>query len=310
MSTDGGAVWDSVGELLNEGECALLASEYFPGMVLWGGSWPGGVIRMSTSSGGSWFNVLELSENIQFSCFAQDGSDPFHIIAGGWSSSSGSSFYHSSDGGYTWEPSPHVLSEGMVNDILFNPYGPVLYATTAGIYVDDAGGGYIKVQDCSANALLLCGDQIFAGCDDSHVYVSNDWGDTWEDIGAFHRDDIDILSLENAGPGLWVYAGTDGFGTFRTPLVSGTSSPVSSPVIHPGVTVLETPVSGAATLVVPPRNSFTSLRVFDVSGRVVHTVPLAPSTSPVEVVVPGLPPGVYFTGLGGSDTHSRFVVIR
>ncbi len=92
--------------------------------------------------------------------------------------------------------------------------------------------------------------------------------------------------------------------------MSGTSSPVSSPVIHPGVKVLETPVSGAATLVVPPRNSFTSLRVFDVSGRVVHTVSLTPSSETVEVVVPGLPPGVYFTGLGGFDTHARFVVIR
>lgn len=310
MSTDGGAVWETVGDLLNEGECALMVSEHTPGMVLWGGSWAGGVIQISTTSGDSWDSVLQFIDNIQFSCFAEDWLDPLHIIAGGWSNTSGSAFYHSYDGGFNWELSPYTISEGFVNDILIIPYWPVLYATTAGIYAEDPAGGFIKVQDCSANALLLCGYQIFAGCDDSHVYVSNDWGDSWEDVGDFHRDDIDILSLENAGPGLWVYAGTDGFGTFRTPLVSGTSSSVSSPVINPGVTVLETPVSGSAILIVPPRSSFASLRVFDVAGRVVHSVPLAPSSETVEVVVPGLAPGVYFTDLEGLETHSRFVVIR
>lgn len=306
---DGGAVWELAADFsFAEMDCAVHVSENVPAMVLWGGGSVNPIYR-SYDYGSSWESVM-YGNYVNISCFAGHPYETAHLAAGGFTMSSTSQFYHSWDSGATWELAPDILAGAKVKDMVFDTSGRILYATDTGIYRDDPGGGFVKMLDCSAN--VFCRGpydlELYAGCDDSAVYLSMDDGETWEDIGGFHRDDIDVLSLELVG--FSIFVGTEGFGIFRLPLVSGVESASAGVFSTSSVSVLETPVSGAVTISVPPLASPYSLNVFDVSGRVVHSSALTPSASSYEVVVSDLAPGVYFTGLSEADTYTRFVVIR
>ena len=190
--------------------------------------------------------------------------------------------------------------------------GRYLCATNQGIYLTQNGVTYTKVLDVSCNELEQDSDLpglIFAGCDDSGVFVSDNEGETWEPLPALYRDDIEFTDLEIVGTN-WLYATTDHFGILRIELDDqGIEEESEEEPVNQGLQVEQSPCRGSVTITVPPLGVSGEIYVFDVTGRVACRERVNASASQQSIVVSSLSPGVYFTGMAENSEFCRFVMV-
>lgn len=271
-------------------------------------------IFRSTDYGENWNNVLS-GNYLQTNDIEVDPLDPSHFIECSYSTNPYNTFFHESfNHGETWVESDFSSLSGKGYDILLSTTlpGRFLCATENGIYLSDDGENFDQVL--GVETLMLEEDvdrpgEMYAACGDNGVYRSNDSGISWEPMADLYGEVISVECVELVA-GEWLYAGTKSYGIFRYPLGPLGIENASGVAGVPTVTVLSNPAFVSVTLVVSPVASGEILTVFDISGRMVHSESLFPSEAVQHVVVDGLSPGVYFTGLKNQSSFCRFVFLE
>ncbi len=269
-------------------------------------------IFRSTDNGETWVDALS-GYNLQTNDIEVDPANPAHLMECSYQYSTTNTFLHESfDHGENWDISSYPTLGGKGYDILFSTSVPgrFLCATSDGIYLSDDGETFNQVLDIETH--MLDEDEsrpgeMYAACVDNGVYRSNDSGLTWIPMDDLYIEPINVECVEIVGDS-WLYAGTQFYGIFRYPL-----EPLSiencDVVVASTITVLATPVSYAVTVAVGPVSTVSALSVFDLSGRMVHSESVPASEAVQHVIVDGLAPGVYFTGLKDKSPFCRFVIL-
>jgi len=123
-SLDGGDSWHWVASVGPDASVEVL--EAGPNVLL-AGLTDGRVLR-STDGGESWDDLSDGLPTARVTALKLDPRDPDHVVA----AFAGRGVYRSTDGGATWEPRRRGLPAGLiVDDLLFDPAAPVLYAASA-----------------------------------------------------------------------------------------------------------------------------------------------------------------------------------
>lgn len=299
-------------DLTSEYGCALALCQDVPGTVLLGGKTYSSQIIRSTDNGESWVDALS-GNNLQANDIEVDPANPAHLMECSYQSSATNTYlYESFDHGENWDISSYPTLSGKGYDILFSTSvaGRFLCATSNGIYLSDDGETFNQVLDIETRMLDENENrpgEMYAACYEYGVYRSFDSGLTWTPMEDLYIDPVNVECVEIVSDS-WLYAGTLYYGTFRYPLeplgIENNDDEVLSTIA-----VLATPVSSSVTVAVGSISSGNILVVFDLSGRMVYSESIPASEAVQHVIVQGLAPGVYFTGLKDQPSFCRFVIL-
>ncbi|MEO0107697.1 MAG: T9SS type A sorting domain-containing protein, partial [candidate division WOR-3 bacterium] len=151
--------------------------------------------------------------------------------------------------------------------------------------------------------------RLYAGTYGYGVYVSTDYGESWEEdnVGLTCNK---VLSLAlRSGPGRTIFAGTEGGAVFRSTAPTGVSSAqdIARPLL---LTVCPNPCRNQTLVSFPaPFAGRTMLSLHDAVGRVVSSS--VPPTSPVLLNTKVIGKGTYFLRVvsGGEARVVRLTVL-
>lgn len=287
MSPDGGQTWIPVNDANSHfANVADLAVELEDPLVVYAASTNVGMLK--TRDGGATWTVRNdsLPPEPRILSVAIDPADSTHILAG----LDDAGLYESFDGALSWQAVAVGLPpEADVTSIVYSPVDP---------------------------------DLMFIGDLRSGVYRSTDGGATWTTFDSGLRTRA-INDLAFSAEGEYLYAGTEGEGVYRLDAagtgITDEGVEVASPVrLHQS---RANPSDGSALI------SFTlqgtthvSLRIFDVSGRLVRTLLDEPRGEGEHIVAwngqdaegRAVASGVYFYRLeaAGSTQSKRMVLVR
>lgn len=293
--------------------CALALCQDIPGAVVLGGRTYTSQIIRSTDNGETWEDALS-GYNLQTNDIEVDPANPAHFMECSYQPSATNTYlFESFDHGENWDVSSYPTLAGKGYDILFSTSVPgrFLCATSEGLYLSHDGETFDQVLNIETHMLEEDASrpgEMYAACCDSGVYRSYDSGLTWTPMDNLYLEPINVECVEIVGNS-WLYAGTQYYGTFRYPLepLSVENSIVDA---LSTIAVLATPVSLSVTVTVGPVLSGNTLAVFDLSGRMVHRESVPASEGVQHVIVEGLAPGVYFTGLIDQSLFCKFVILE
>ena len=296
LSTDNGNSWTPV----NNGLYTDIVSLAVFDTNLFAGTWEG--VYLSTNNGANWaFSGLGLESITEF---ASSGSN---LFAGGYG------LYLSTNNGTTWTESE--LGMG-ISDLAVS--GTNIFAgTESGIYLStDDGTSWKQANNGLTNwfvlSLAVSGINTFTGTKGG-VFLSTNNGTDWKEIGLTNYW---VFALFVSGTNL--FAGTYGAGIWRRPLSEVITALDDYQATLPTKYALSQnyPNPFNPTTVINysvPKQSFVTIKVFDILGREVITLvneEKAAGEYSVNFNAANLGSGIYFhTMKAGSFTDTKKMVV-
>jgi photosystem II stability/assembly factor-like uncharacterized protein len=309
-STDNGITWNNTGTNLSAdiGDIAFIAT----GELFAVGKATGFVFR-SANNGATWDTV----NTTRFAtCIAANNTTLFVGTNNG-------KFYRSNDKGATWTQTngtanvyPTGIRVGNNNTLFIGTEGNgILLSTDNGATWNPANAADFTTGAWISDLVIDQDGHIIISVDYVGVYLSKDNGATWTNISS---------GLQTAGSSVrtpntmavdkngYTYAGTDGFGTYRSTQPS-TGLPMLSPVLG-DVNIFPNPTTGNLQI------QFNSLaaekltvKVYDETGKEVARIMdeiATPGAHALQYDAEGLAAGTYYCEIAAASekTVKRFVL--
>ncbi|MCK5786686.1 MAG: T9SS type A sorting domain-containing protein [Candidatus Sabulitectum sp.] len=282
------------------------------------------VVSKSEDGGETWVRH-ELYSGSQYGyvrTVAVNPSNSNNVFAFGYRNSA-YVLFKTTNGGSSWsEIAAAGYAGGTPYHMAVHPTDPnrIAVASSGGLYSTTNGGtSWSKVTSGFTNAKDLYQSEGLDGLvisTTSGIWIWENWSGTpvhWGEDPEVPSVNCAIAS-EYSG---FLYAGTAGGAVWASYWGSGTEDESHSEVPSTQVSVSPNPVTeGFASLHVNlPVSGFTSVTVYDLSGRAVQTVyseVLSAGSHQLELDTSALAPGVYFTSVQNGDISisARFVVSR
>lgn len=220
MSTDGGAVWNLVGDVGCYGHVLAINPTDNGILYVCGSRYNGSetvmVFGRSENRGQTW-TVWDLSTEYGYvQALAIDPLDPQIIYAGGYCAD-GRKLLKTENGGYNWTDVTGELV-GSVYALAIDPASTIYCGTNSGIYKSLNGGLNWQQKGYFATAAIaidpVTPSILYAG-GRSGVYMSETSGDDWSEmnVGLEQAPEITALSINPLQTDI-VYCGTYGAGVF------------------------------------------------------------------------------------------------
>ncbi|MHB8579983.1 MAG: T9SS type A sorting domain-containing protein [Ignavibacteriaceae bacterium] len=319
-SIDGGTNWSAINgsgssQLTDLNVYAVAALEN--NVILAGTNGDG--IFTSTDDGSTWNQTLVTSNGLVVNTFMSDKNG--NIYAGTNGTNSGSNGVDlSADNGSSWTSTGLAninvvsLTLGLYNKLFAGSgYGEGIFSSS------DQGKTWVSPVLNSNNILALTMNQsgtLFAGTEANGVYASIDNGANWIQVNN-NLTDPDILSLAVNNSGV-LFAGTDQDGVFRAG-----SAPTAVKNIHSNLPTSYTLSQNYPNPFNPTtminyqlsRNSYVTLKVYDLLGREVATLvnkQQSAGSYSVTFAAGNLASGIYFYQLiaGGFNQVKKLVLLK
>lgn len=226
----------------------------------------------------------------------------------------GPKFLQSTDDGETWSE----IHSGLYPVVIFPVEGRTYLCGGSGKGVDISTDGGLSWKHSQItqgpNEFVLClisvernGKRLlFAGTQAAGVFLSDDLGETWNDISAGLHDRT-VNSLAVVGP--YLFAGTRDWGVWRRPLSELTGMNTEAAAMPSGISLAQNyPNPFHSETIVSfhiPMHAFVSLRFYNALGREVGSLvsaPLNPGKHAFRWDARELPEGLYFCRLTANNT--------
>ena len=282
------------------------------------------VVSKSVDGGENWTRQ-ELYSGTQYGyvrTVAVDPSNSNNVFAFGYRNSA-YVLFKTTNGGSSWsEVAASGYAGGTPYHMAVHPTDPnrIAVASSGGLYSTTNGGtSWSKVTAGFTNAKDLYQSAGLNGLvisTTSGIWVWENWSGTpvyWGDDPGVPAVNCAIACEDNG----FLYAGTAGGAVWISYWGTGTEEESSYEVPSSQVSVSPNPVTGgfAALQINLPVSGYTSVTVYDLSGRAVQTVSsgdMSAGTHQLELDASALAPGVYFTSIQNEDVSmsTRFVVSR
>jgi len=281
------------------------------------------VVSKSIDGGQSW-SRHELYTGSQYGyvrAVAVDPSDSDKVYAFGYKNSS-YALFKTVDGGSSWSEIVPTGYTGTPYDMEVHPTDPnrIAVASSSGLYATSDGGyNWTKVTSSFSYA-----SDLYQSAELNALIVSTTTGiwlwESWSGYPVHWGEDPGVAAINCAvtsAEDQTLYAGTAGGAVWASSFGVGVEENSSFEVLPTQVRISPNPVTeGSAALHFNlPLSGYTSVKVYDLSGRAVQTVSsgaMSAGTYQLELDTSTLSPGVYFTNVQNGDVSFsvRFVVAR
>ena len=237
-SVDGGATWESVGDVSLPVHAVLtFAGQTSPDVIVTGG--PAGVQR-SENGGVSWLTSLTGSP-ITTLAGDRDRSGAGIVLAG----TEADGVFRSDDGGVHWVSSSAGLFDLEALTIALSPSFPIdntaFLGSATGLYRSRNGGrAWRSLQLPGAESAVQClaiapdfreTGALLAGTENNGLVRSADGGASWATVASFDHSGVDALFWSHVNPRLVIAATADGIGRSVDAGDTWTHADIPAPVI-------------------------------------------------------------------------------
>lgn len=284
----------------------------------------------STDRGATWQNGARQTQYSPISEYCLLAADDGNLYVGTWAAQR-RLVYRSADQGLSWTETDTMFDSGRACALAQGPDGLIFAGTYPKTVPQENIGRVFRSSNSGATwhqvgygsfatttgirSLLWAGDgRLYAGTTpNGEVFSSTDTGITWTSEGRLPGAANVFRLLEvQAGDTNFIYAATGPSGTvFRARLSPPVGARESGHRPRPGrAAILPNPVrTGFVTLQCSMAGT-PGISVFDASGRLVFSSSLRMESSPLQLDLRVLPPGVYLLRLNWAGGHAaqRLVV--
>ncbi len=234
LSTSGGATWSAVSPTGIPVDAAIRSIAAMDTTLF---AATAGHIYRSSNSGSTW---VEASSGIPANATVTSMVANGNVILAG---SDSAGVFVTTNSGTSWTAVNSGLTDMHVSQLA--AVGTRLFAATLnGVFVSGNNGTSWAADSSgirNVNCFLVASPQLFAGTDDSGVYLSLDSGATWTSFNSGLPDGTRVWSL--AANSDSIFAGTDS-GVWRTP---STTTPNAAPTVATAAAASSNPVAGKTT---------------------------------------------------------------
>ncbi len=277
----------------------------------------------SSSDGGQNWTRHELYAGTQYGyvrALAVDPSNSDNLFAIGYANSS-YVLYKTTNGGTDWSEITPVGYTGTPYDMAVNPTDSdrMAIASSSGLYAStDGGENWAKVTSSFTTVNELHHSDDFGGlvaATTSGVWIWEDW--TGSPVHYGEDPAVANIKCVLETQEQYFFAGTSGAAAWRSYCGTAIEEEAEFALPGNGIRVSPNPVcNGSASVEFNlPLSGFTTVTIYDLSGRAVQTVSsenMTAGSNQLVVDTSSFAPGVYFTTVQSADVNmsSRFVVSR